>query len=638
MKICSTVLFSLFTVSLLAQGPIITPLKSNAQIREYKAPLSSKRGINDTLSLPFFDDFTSTIVYPDMRLWRDSQVYINTSFPVSPPSFGVATFDNLNKKGAPYRPLSGSASGASDSLTSNFINLKTFKSGLNTIPYTLSDSIYLSFFYQTQGIGDPLDATDSLVLKFKDTGGDWRTVWKTKGTTLKPFKQILIGILDARYLTEDFQFRLINFGKNTGNMNQWHVDYVRMKSGRNMFDTLINDVAINAVPVGPLRLYESMPYSHFQAAVAPNQLGYHKMFLRNDNSTAVNVQFKCEVRDQTNALIANYPLSASARNINALSDSSEQFLPFTMTGLTGKEPVVRLKYTISPGANDFLPSTYNSLSDNNSYTKTVYFKNYYAYDDGSAEGGYGLDYGSLPPGPGYSAIKYELTKKDTLRGISVFFNRSVSDVTFKSFSLMVWQNISEPPANTTANDVLLKKIDLSTAFYADSINGFVNIVFDTAVILPAGKFYIGWQQNINFILNVGYDNNYKYLHQGGRNPNLFYNLNGYWEKVSSTITGVPMMRPLLGGKISNPASVRTTEKFDKVSIYPNPSGHSSLLMLDSEKEIRSVKIYDISGKVIVELQGDNIQEISISDLPPGFYQVLVSNENNQVSIHKYIKN
>jgi hypothetical protein len=153
-----------------------------------------------------------------MSNWMDSQAYVNTNFPVSPPSYGVATLDNLNKKGIPYRGLSGNSSGASDSLTSRFINLKDYQSGMNTLQYKIADSIYFSFFFQTQGIGDPLDGTDSLVLKFKDTGGDWRTVWKTSGTSLKPFKQVLLAVLDGRYLSPGFQFRFINFGKNTGNM------------------------------------------------------------------------------------------------------------------------------------------------------------------------------------------------------------------------------------------------------------------------------------------------------------------------------------------------------------------------------------------------------------------------------------
>ena len=638
MKIFGTLLFLLFTASLFAQGPVITPLKSNSQLRHSHIKVSAKRALNDTLKLPFFDDFTTTVVYPDMRIWTDSHVYVNSHFPISPPSYGVATFDNLNKKGAPYRPLSGVNGGASDSLTSRLINLETYTSGVNTLKYTIADSIYLSFFYQTQGLGDPLDVTDSLVLKFKDTGGDWRTVWKGRGTSVKPFQQVMVAVKDARYLCSDFQFRFINFGRNTGNMNQWHVDYIRMKSGRNISDTAINDVAINTVPIGPLSVYESMPYSHFKANPGFNTLDSHYLIFRNNNTVDVNVFYGGEVRNTYNKVIRSYPLSLGI-NSKAFSDNTIAYEQFRLDTFAAKEPVVRIKYRINAGANDFTPTNYNALGNNNEYVKTVYFRNYLAYDDGSAEGGYGLDYGSLPSGPGYAAIKFQLFKPDTLRGLSVFFNRAVADVSFKPFTMMVWQSITEPPANNTANDVILKRVNMVTTRYADSINGFINVIFDTAVIMPAGFFYVGWQQTSNYILNVGYDNNYKYAHSGGRNPNLFFNLNGYWEKVSSQITGVPMIRPLVGGKISNPASiVRTAAGTAKVFIYPNPSGNSNTLMLDSDRELTSVRIFDVSGKVCLDIHETGIRELDISMLPAGFYQVLVTNSDKQVAIQKYIKN
>ncbi len=326
-------------------------------------------------------------------------------------------------------------------------------------------------------------------------------------------------------------------------------------------------------------------------------------------------------------------------NANPQSDNVANFSPLRLDTFSGKEPIVRIKYVMDGGADDFTPSDYKALGNNNEYIKTQYFKNYYAYDDGSAEGGYGLDYGSLPAGPAYSAMKFDILKDDTLRGILMFFNRSVADVSFKPFTLMIWRNISEPPANDMANDVILKKVELQSSLYADSINGFVNILLDTPIILSAGSLYLGWQQTSNYILNVGYDNNYKYLRGPGRNPNLYYNLNGYWEKVSSNITGTPMMRPLFGGKIYNPSSIRSKYAgVSRVMIFPNPSGNSSVLMLDSERDIQSVKVYDISGKVCLELAGDNIEELNIAALPSGFYQVLVMDDNKQSSIHKYIKN
>ena len=639
MKIFCIAFFVSITTQVFSQGPIISNLNRNIYLNKSSSSNNAKRSIIDTIQLPFFDDFTSSSVYPNMKYWRDSMVYINNQFAVSAPSYGVATFDNLDKKGKPYQGLNGLTHSHSDSLTSNFINLKNYKNGLNTIAYSIADSIYLSFFYQTQGIGDPLDKTDSMVLKFKDLNGFWKTVWKATGSSVKPFKQVLVGVLNPIYLNSNFQFRFINYGKTTGNMNQWHIDYIRMKSSRNRYDTLVNDVAINAEPVGPLEIYESMPYDHFKANPAFNQSAFHRVKLRNNNNTSVNVQYKCEVRNVYNKIIISYPLSSSARNVTQNSDSSEDFTPFAFDTLSGKSPLLKLKYTIAPLSNDFTPDNYNSIGDNNEYTKTVRFNNYFAYDDGSAEGGYGLDYGSLPAGPGYAAMKFTSFKPDTLRGISVFFNRSVADVQFKSFNLMVWKKISEPPANNTSADVILKRVNIPSTVYTDSINGFTNFIFDTAVILSQGDFFIGWQQNTNFILNVGYDNNYKYAKVGGTNPNLFYNLNGYWENVSSNITGAVMMRPLVGREIktNNPASVNQSVNTKTIIIYPNPSNNSQEVFIKAENSIKSIKVYDCLGKLQLEFQGENIENVNISNLNNGIYFFELLDEQNNTYFQKWIK-
>lgn len=639
-KNCLIILILLFANIGFSQNAVITPLHSRLHNSDFNAALHpTKRAITDTLKLPFFDDFTSTVLYPNALLWQDSNVYVNHHFAISPPTFGVATFDNLNQFGQPYKPLSGNTNGPSDTLTSSPINLLNYQSGLNTLNYQLSDSIYLSFFYQAQGLGDPIDRTDSLVLKFKNQQGLWKTMWKAVGPLKPVFKQVMIGIKDAQYLYKGFQFRLINYTKNTGNMNQWHVDYFRMKSNRNMNDTTIRDVAINDVPKGPLKWYESMPYNHFKANPNFNTLENHQFRLRNNFSSGTNVQYQYEVRNTYNQIIKNIP-TTSARNVLALSDTSEKFVSFPMDTLSGESPILKFKYTISPLANDGTPDEYSSLSSNNEYTKTTYFKNYFAYDDGSAEGGFGLDYGSLPNGPGYAAIRFQTFAPDTLRGISVFFNRSVEEASFKSFSLMVWKSISEPPSNDMSNDVLLKKIDLNSTVYTDSINGFVDFVFDTAVAIPQGIFYIGWQQNIRFLLNVGYDNNYLYAHQGGRNPNLFFNLNGYWEKVSSQITGAVMMRPIVGKAIRNVLSIKNPIKNNnEIKIYPNPSGNNNFINIESETELKEICFIDAIGKIIHTIHTDNSQTIlPINFLKEGLYTLKIKDINNNITYKKYIKN
>ncbi len=643
MKKSLVVLFTFLSVlDCFTQGPVLTPLQYNVALRNgyTKKTGGIKRALNDTLKLPFFEEFTNGGIYPDSKNWRDSNVYVNTHFAISPPSYGVATFDNLDRKGAPYYPLSGNTGGVCDLLTSKPINLKNYLSVNTLIPYSAKDSVYFSFFYQPQGLGDILDGSDSLVLRFVDSFGFSRTVWKGIGSKTKPFKQVMLPILNGIYFHKGFKFLFINYGKNTGNMNQWHIDYIRMDKLRNSHDTSMKDFAINSTPVGPLRWYETMPYDHFKASVSSNLTTDNSFRLKNNNSAVgINYRYSLAVLNTKNDSL--FTATNNNRNINPSAENTESFPQVKLDTFSAKFPRVNFLYSIFSSSNDGLPEAYGSTNINNYFKKPLQFSNVLAYDDGSAEGGFGLDYSSLPPGPGYAAIKYETFKPDTLRGISMFFNRSVVDVSSKPFTLMVWKTISVPPAVNMNNDVILKMFPVGFPTYLDTINGFVNYVFDTAVILPKGIFYIGWQQTTNFILNVGYDNNYQYDKQANyRNPNVFFNLNSYWENMAASITGVPMMRPILGGAIkSNVPNIGSVDKINKsnpIYIYPNPSHGAKELLIESKTIIQQIQIIDLSGRTVLKLTDDNIQSIATAQLSSGMYTVILTDINNQISFKKYI--
>jgi len=120
----------------------------------------------DTLELPFFDDFSINTGNPDGELWTDSYVFINNNYSDNPVSIGVATLDAINNAGM----LNGETETPfpSDYLTSMPINLY----------YPGRNDIYLSFFYQPQGLGDEPEEWDSLIVEFySPTGNEWRKVW-----------------------------------------------------------------------------------------------------------------------------------------------------------------------------------------------------------------------------------------------------------------------------------------------------------------------------------------------------------------------------------------------------------------------------------------------------------------------------
>src|SRR5205807_1939504 len=113
-------------LQLFAQEQLI-PMSSNPVLENYwnhqkNSDQRIRKVPGDTLQLPFVDDFSKKGIFPDQSLWLDSNVYINSNYPINPPSVGVATFDGVNKFGVPYDELTVNANGHADSLTSHYIN------------------------------------------------------------------------------------------------------------------------------------------------------------------------------------------------------------------------------------------------------------------------------------------------------------------------------------------------------------------------------------------------------------------------------------------------------------------------------------------------------------------------------------
>ena len=137
------------------------------------------------LTLPFIDDFSYPFTQPDNNLWNSSSVFINRSYPINPPTIGVATFDGLNSNGrANNMTFTGTDSENADTLTSQQIDLSNI------------DTAYFMFYYQAQGNGNDPQTTDSLILEFSagtDSLGNeiWNTIWKKEGSAFHEFKKFV---------------------------------------------------------------------------------------------------------------------------------------------------------------------------------------------------------------------------------------------------------------------------------------------------------------------------------------------------------------------------------------------------------------------------------------------------------------
>ncbi|MFB6305400.1 MAG: hypothetical protein ABEH43_00145, partial [Flavobacteriales bacterium] len=167
-------------------------------------------------------------------LWQDEQAFINSQYPVDPPTVGVATLDGIDENGYPYDFSDQFAHGLADALTSKPIKL-------DLVP---SDSIYLSFFYQPEGIGNDPQPEDSLLVEFYAPKQDeWNHIWSVKGDSLRGFNEVMIPIEDTAYLHSGFKFRFRNYSTLSGNFDHWHIDYVKLDKSRSCCSSEFDDVA-----------------------------------------------------------------------------------------------------------------------------------------------------------------------------------------------------------------------------------------------------------------------------------------------------------------------------------------------------------------------------------------------------------
>jgi hypothetical protein len=243
------------------------------------------------------------------------------------------------------------------------------------------------------------------------------------------------------------------------------------------------------------------------------------------------------------------------------------------------------------------------------------FYNYYAYDDGTPEAGYGV---SLAQGQvGY---RFTLNIADSLRGIAMYFNRVQDDQNDKFFTLKVWDNNNGKPGN-----VIWELENLKPKFSEQLNRMQIYEIYPPLALI--GTFFIGWEQTTADILNVGFDTH------NDASENLFYNTSGVWEE--SLMEGCLLMRPLLF-YYYDPFNIEEPMPAESWKVYPNPvtAGllhieNTNLSARDLEQSGTRVQIYDMLGRGILQSAFDNT--IETGKLPQGFYILRIVNTSGSIN-------
>ena len=589
------------------------PLRSNPALHHNRELDQNARGSELILDLPFFDDFSKhslpseNTAENDLR-WQDRSAFINNTLGVSPFTIGVATLDGLNDVGYPYEFDEETVAPAPcDTLTSLSIDLST---------YDAEDNVYLLFHYQNGGLGNAAEASDSLVLEFFTpfNNGVWTQVWSAHGgAIMNYFDTVFVAVNEAQYFVPNFKFRFRNFGTPTGAIDQWHLDYIFLNNGLDPNNAIYDEVAFQYPSNTLLNFgYTAMPWTHFLADPSTFMADTWSYAQRNSGGDANIATTWTATLDGTN-------IHTSVANINPTSNGYSEF-----TRVVGLEDFVFADDGNVECASFEVCAQFSQTDaqlSNDTMCFMQHFKNYYAYDDGSAERAYSLDYTGAQ-----LAMKFDAQIEDSLLGVFIYWLPFEEDASDQSFFLRVWDNDGNAPGAELGENFTFHYPSYDSIAH----NGFLYYALDEPTPV-SGPFFVGWIQQNAGEYSIGNDKNTD--QNVGR---LFYKFPGD-EWTSSIISGSLMIRPVFrSGKIDW-SSVNEVEA-PRLSVFPNPAADRIQIQLPKEHEQYVLRIYDIAGREVMapqNVQGAQI-EMDCTQLPAGVYQIVVFGDN-QLAKTNFIK-
>lgn len=603
---------------------VIVPIEKETAGKNYS---SLRTKSTDPVLLPFWDDFSSVRngVVKD-NLWEfGKSVWVNNGMGINPPSLNVATLDGLDSLGKPYSVNDVLAKGYADKLVSAPIRMDLV---------SLSDRsrVFISFFYQFHGNGEPPDAGDLISLSFKNDKGAWEVIWtkENDGSLVKDkFELLQIPITDTRFFHDNFQFRIQNFARLSGPYDTWHVDYFYINNGKlqsNPVRPLFPDRAITEKLNAPFASYWSMPVKHYLSNVAANSVKPSLIItnLRQDqvSGNGQPVSYSSSARISVNKknqspVITEFPLDVNFNIGSELVFKQQRVVTLnTVPDLTSLDPTtdsinMKLSIFFDTGDNkaktategDYDVNVFNPIEfrTNDSISARYVLSNYYAYDDGAAEYGAGLN----QPGA-QLAYQFDMKtdKSDTIVAVDIYFPR-FGDESNQVIQFQIMRALTGNPS-----DIIYQQ---SFPIQRNTLNKFWRI---TLVDQPVGvkeKFYIGWKQNSSAVIAVGLDKN---TESGNK---IFANINGTWEP-NINLKGSLMIRPVFGKGNGNGEVTGVEDTNPKASVYPNPS-HGVFYITSP---IDKAEVVDLTGrKIDIELlRVDNDTQITILNPKPGIYLLM----------------
>ena len=471
---------------------------------------------------------------------------------------------------------------------------------------------------------------DSVFTTVADT--TWYHIWSVPGQTLEDFmaendgqyfKQVMIPITDLKYFRNDFYFRFYNYASivgsslpsNRSNEDNWSIDFVYLNINRTIDDTDYPMLTFSGQQPSFFNRYQSIPYRQYRINPYTLTREYLDIDVANLDGIDHEANYYYTVQQigggQRYTRTVN-PTTIPPYKTNGYLQCSEYESPACPN--VGELFAISLDYdSVSYQISHYLydSTAYPPLIDSMVYRIGMY--NYYAYDDGIPELGFGVR-----PAGGRFAVRFDVADFDTIQGVQLLFNHTLNDANNKYFDIVVWKDANGKPGEE------LYRLENQRPQWQDQIYRFSYYKFDKNVAL-AGAFYIGIEQRSDDLINIGFDTSIDNIDFN------FVNTNGSWQQSSKH--GSLMIRPVVGASYfigveeNGPSTGSGT-----FVVYPNPV--SNILHIQSDIEGGQLSIYDLMGRMVY--QSEYQAEIPVSQLTDGLYFLSITTSEGQVINQKFI--
>jgi hypothetical protein len=536
------------------------------------------------ITLPFWDDFSTSTGLLDTTWWvPGSQVQIlpRPGNGILPPTINVATFDGVDAMGIPYSVTD--TDGPVDSLVSQPIDL-------TQVPTSLQATIYLSFFFQVKGLGNQPEPEDSLLLYFKKADGSWQKMWPLAGDIIPQdptiFTEKLVNVPNnSDFIYDSFQFKFQAIGRQNGWFDNWNIDYIYMDKRRNASDNSYLDRSFTELPTSILNGYTAMPFNDFVINSDPAEfLTESSTWIRNLENDVQPVEYSAIITDTLNNIeldtIADFVgINLFPRDVREVTSNLPDANAFE---LNADSLFLEVKYFVNSGDKNLIDSIYNAGADtafysninlrvNDTVRSYVTIHDYYAYDDGSAEFGAGINQKD-----GRIAYQFITESNQFIDRVDIYFpniSRNQNGSPMEIFILKELVDINNPYLGFIVGSIR-----------HEGINKFVSYNFNTSISVQ-DTFYIGFRNLASDGLwtAIGLDKN---TNTGDK---IYYSVDGSW-LPNTSIEGSLMIRPHFTSDLVTGIENRQ----EQLKVYPNPATNR----LNIEGNYDKLYVLDIAGRPI----------------------------------------